>query len=92
MLDHAYARSRWADDGRIAFGKSMHEIESDRACFVLKSIVEERLPAACLLGWEGHIHTQPLQEMGLILERGGVELVTKTGDEKLGFWHYLSLI
>jgi hypothetical protein len=59
----------------------MHEIQRDRACFIFKSIIEERLSAAGLLGRKEQLHAQALQEMGHVLERGGIELVAETGDE-----------
>ena len=92
MLDHAHAGTGRTDDRRVTFGKGMHEVQRDRARFIFKPIVEERLSAAGLFGWKKQLHAQALQEMSHVSERGGVELVTKTGNEKLGFWHYLSLV
>ena len=81
MFDHAHTRSRRTDDRPITLRKGVHKIECNRPRFVFKAVVEERLSAAGLFGGKEQLHAQALQEMSHILERSGVELVTKTGDE-----------
>ena len=87
MLDHAHTRPRGSNDGRVLFGEGMQEIQRHGTCFLLKSIIEERLSAAGLFGRKDQFHAEALQDMGHLLERRGIELVTQAGDEKLGFWH-----
>lgn len=92
MLDHADTRTGGSDNGRITFGKGMHEVQGNRARLVFKAVVEKRLSAAGLFGRECQFHAQTLQDVSHILKRGGVELVAKTGNEELGFCHNLLFV
>src|SRR5687768_12534153 len=87
VFHHAHARARGCDDQRVAFAEGMQEVLGDRACLVFKPIIEERLSAAGLLRRKDHVHAKTLQNVGHVLQRRGIELVAKTGDKKLGFWH-----
>ncbi len=77
--------------GASLLEKACMKFSATGARFILKAVVEERLSAAGLFGREEQFHAQALQEMGHVLERGSVELVAQAGDEKLGFWHSISL-
>jgi deoxyribodipyrimidine photolyase len=85
MLDHAHTGPRGSYDRRTAFGKALHKIQRHGTCFLLKSIIEERLSAAGLFGREDQFYAKTLQDTGHILKCRGIELVTETGNEKLGF-------
>jgi hypothetical protein len=59
----------------------MKKIPGNVTRLALESIVEMRLSATGLFVRKGQFHAQSFQEMRHILERSGVELVAKTGDE-----------
>jgi hypothetical protein len=87
MLDHADTRARWTDNRRVTFCKGTHKVQRDRPGLIFKTIIEERLSTAGLLGRENQFHAETFQDAGHVLKRGCVELIAETGNEKLGFWH-----
>ena len=87
MPDHAYARTRWCDDGCLTFTEGTQEIQRYRARLIFKAVIEEWLPATGLFERKDQFHIEIFQDAGHVLKRGGIELVAETGYKKLGFWH-----